>query len=262
MKKKHNPDSYHIAVYISSRSNKSYKEWKALLSGRGIKRHGKALVSGSKVVSELVNLYPERILGWITTPGGTSPPTEMTCNIPWYILNKDLFRELDIHGTGCPLLVVKVPEFVPFRGKDVPEKVILLIPFQDPSNIGAVIRSAAAFGVSTVVLLEEAAHPFHPKSVRAAGMPVFMVKCMKGPSISRIEKLGRPIVALSQDGSDISTFRFPERFALLPGLEGPGLPEGLKADYTVSIPVEPHVESLNAAVATSIVLYELGKKRC
>ena len=257
----HNPDSYHRTVDVSSSSNKSYKEWKALLTGRGIKRHGKALVSGPKVVSELFNLYPERIQGWITIPDGSPPPTEMSCNIPWYRLNKNLFRELDIHGTGHPLLVVKIPEPVPFREEDAAEKIILLIPFQDPSNIGAVIRSAAAFGVTTVVLLEEAAHPFHPKSIRAAGTSVFTVKCMKGPSIKRIEKIGRPVIALSTDGCDISTFGFPERFALLPGLEGPGLPEGLKADYTVSIPIEPPVESLNAAVATSIALYELGKKR-
>ncbi|MBT4485773.1 MAG: RNA methyltransferase [Candidatus Latescibacteria bacterium] len=257
----HNPDSFHRTVDVSSSSNKSYKEWKALLTGRGIKRHGKGLVSGAKVVSELINLYPERIKGWITAPDGSPPPTEMNWNIPWYRLNKNLFRELDIYGTGHSLLVVKIPEPVPFREEDTAEKIILLIPFQDPSNIGAVIRSAAAFGVTTVVLLEEAAHPFHPKSIRAAGTPLFTVKCIKGPSINKIDKIGRPVIALSRDGCDVSTFRFPERFAILPGLEGPGLPEGLNADYTVSIPIEPSVESLNAAVATSIVLYELGKKR-
>ena len=64
-----------------------------------------------------------------------------------------------------------------------PDGCTLFIPFQDPENVGAVIRSAAAFGVARVVLLKEAAHPFHPRSSRAAGSALFQVPLYQGPSI-------------------------------------------------------------------------------
>lgn len=243
-------------ISITSSSNKKFREFKALLTGSGVKRHGKTLVSGAKVISEVIRLKSEIVQGWLSPPKEKAPPPEMPCDIPQYRLSGLLFRELDVNGTGFPLLVVKVPGFLPFQENNVTDDVLLLVPFQDPSNVGAVIRSATAFGVTALVMLEEAANPFHPKSIRAAGTPLFTVRFMKGPSIREVGVLNRPVVALSAGGADIGSFRFPERFALLPGLEGTGLPAELKPDYTVSIPMEPDVESLNAAVAVSIVLYE------
>jgi len=254
-------DCSHARIDISSHSNRSLKEWKSLLTGRGIRRHQKALVSGSKIVSELLRLEPGIIQVWITPPDENPPPSEAPHDVQWCRLNWELFRELDVHGTGSPLIVVKIPEFIPFRESEISDNVILLIPFQDPLNVGSVIRSSAAFGVSAIVLLKEAAHPFHPKSIRAAGTPVFTMSFMTGPSIYKLRAMKRPLVALSPVGINISTFRFPERFALLPGLEGPGLSEEVKPDFTLSIPMKPHVESLNAAVATSIVLYEWKRSK-
>jgi tRNA G18 (ribose-2'-O)-methylase SpoU len=94
--------------------------------------------------------------------------------------------------------------------------------------VGAVIRSAAAFGVSRVVVLKEAAHPFHHKSVRAAGSAILRVSLWEGPSIKELEKTKAPLVSLSPGGKDIARYKFPSTFGLLPGLEGPGLPESLR----------------------------------
>ena len=206
-----------------------------------------------------MRLQPEIIQGWISIPDVNPLSFEMPYDIPWDRVNREIFRELDVHGTGYPLLVVKISEFMPFQKREITDNVILFIPFQDPVNVGAVVRSAAAFGVTSFVLLKEAANPFLPKSIRAAGTPVFTVSFMTGTSSNERGAIDRPVIALSTDGIDIGKFTFPERFALLPGLEGPGLPEGLRPDFTISIPIEPHVESLNAAVATSIVLYELRR---
>jgi tRNA G18 (ribose-2'-O)-methylase SpoU len=138
------------------------------------------------------------------------------------------------------------------------------VPFQDPMNVGAVIRSAAAFGISRVVMLEEAAHPFHPKSVRAAGTTLFRVPLLRGPSLYGLKITGVPVVTLSPEGKDVGEYVFPSSFCVVPGLEGPGLPEHLREGLSLSIPMRSGVESLNAATATGIVLYvwqhQLGRK--
>jgi tRNA G18 (ribose-2'-O)-methylase SpoU len=119
--------------------------------------------------------------------------------------------------------------------------------------VGAVIRTAVAFGAQTVVLLAEAAHPFHPRAIRASGGAVMHANLMQGPSIHELGD-DLPIVALSMKGTPVSEFAFPESFALLPGMEGPGLP-GKFDQRAVSIPMSGKVESLNAAAAAAVALY-------
>jgi 16S rRNA (guanine527-N7)-methyltransferase len=135
------------------------------------------------------------------------------------------------------------------------------VPFQDPENVGAVLRSAAAFGVARVVLLQEAAHPFHPRSARAAGSALLRVPMLQGPSITALVTQRAPLLALSANGCDVGGFTFPSRFGLLPGLEGPGLPESLRTPAALSIPMQPGTESLNAAAATAIALYVWSRGR-
>lgn len=248
-------------IDISSPDNARFKLWKSLLGSRGIKRHGKALVSGTKIVPELMRIRPEIVEGCLYCARAALPEPHFLTELPQFRLKNELFRELDVHGTGYPLLLVKIPDIPEFDPGSVHANLSLLIPFQDPVNVGAVIRSAAAFGIRSVVLLKEAAHPYHTKSIRAGGTAVFLVSYSSGPSIHDIHDLPFPVVALSSDGIPVGSFRFPGTCALLPGVEGPGMPDDIAPDYTVSVPIEPDIESLNAAVAVSIVLYEFRKKQ-
>jgi len=129
-----------------------------------------------------------------------------------------------------------------------------LVPFQDPENVGAVVRSAVAFDVDRIILLAESANPFHPKAVRASAGTVFSARLFQGPSLSELPH-DLPVIALSSSGQPLAQARFPESFCLLTGMEGPGLPPRWQAS-AVAIPMAPGVESLNAAVATAIALYE------
>jgi 16S rRNA (guanine(527)-N(7))-methyltransferase RsmG len=251
------PDSPHAdAIAITSQSNPAFREWKSLLGGRGIRKAGLALVSGRKIIEEVIQLRPEMIRAWIRSPRQEEPPASFPEGIPTHVLSAELFRELDVHGTGYPLLLVGIEDFTPLSEGAPEEDVVLLIPFQDPANVGAAIRSAAAFGIRSVVLLREAAHPFHPKSIRAGGTAVFLTRYFEGPSIESVGvEMSLPVVALSPDGADIRSFRFPRRFALLPGREGPGLPEGMTPYAAVRIPMEPDIESLNAAASVAVALF-------
>ena len=130
----------------------------------------------------------------------------------------------------------------------------LLIPFQDPETVGAVIRCAAAFNVARIVLLAESANPFHPKAIRASAGTVFSANIYEGPSLADLSD-DLPVVALATTGRPIAEFTFPESFCLLSGMEGPGLSTRWRKN-AVAIPMAAGVESLNAAVATGIALYE------
>ena len=240
---------------VASESNPSYKLALDLLTGKGIRKNNQALIAGPRVVAEVLERFPSRVEGWLTDSKG-SPPPESGGPITWFRLADPLFRNLDVSGTKSPLLLVRVPEMTPWSAEAPwPDGCTLFVPFQDPENVGAVIRSAAAFGVARVVLLREAAHPFHPKAARAAGTALFQVILEQGPSIRELQASQIPIIALSAEGPDIGAEPFPDRFGLVAGIEGPGLPDHLRHGPTRRIPMEPGVESLNAATATAVALY-------
>ncbi len=240
---------------LASESNPSYKMALDLLTGKGIRKHGRALIAGVRVVAEVLQRFPDRVEGWLTDSKG-APPPESADRPVWFRLADPLFRNLDVSGTRSPLLLVRVPEIPEWSPSAAwPEGCTLFVPFQDPENVGTVIRSAAAFGVPRVVLLKEAAHPFHPKAARAAGTALFQVALEQGPSIRDLLSPNVPLLALSAEGPDIDSEGFPDRFGLVAGLEGPGLPDHLRTGPIRRIPMEPGVESLNAATAAAVALY-------
>jgi tRNA G18 (ribose-2'-O)-methylase SpoU len=246
---------------INSRHNHDFQAFLRVLKGQGVKKQGLAFFSGHKQVREILAEFPEHCEGLILSTKQKMPESSLGRNIRAYCLSAELFREIDAFGTNHPLLIVRVPPFPDWNASAASKGCTLLIPFQDPSNVGAVIRSAAAFGVADVVVLKEAAHPFHYKSTRAAGSALFRVPMFEGPSILELGGTPSPVITLSPEGEDIRNYRFPESFCLLPGLEGPGLPLELRHLKSLSIPMERGVESLNAALATGIALYAWKRNR-
>jgi 16S rRNA (guanine527-N7)-methyltransferase len=244
-----------FARKIESESNPRFKHLMSLHKPRGIRKSGRALVGGMRPILEIVAAHPARCVTWITS-GPPAPPPEVPQTVEWYQLAARLFREVDVFGTGPPLLEVRVPDLEAWSDDDWPRGCTLFVPFQDPENVGALLRSAAAFDVARVVLLAEAANPFHPRSLRAAGgSPLLKLPMQRGPAIEALRVEGAPLVALSTSGDDVGGFDFPHTFGLLPGLEGPGLPDSLPRAATLGIPMAAGVESLNAASATAIALY-------
>jgi 16S rRNA (guanine527-N7)-methyltransferase len=245
---------------VSSESNPTFKLCRDVLTGRGIRKHSRAIIAGQRPVSEIVARFRDRVEAWLTAPDG--PPPAGATPPDWFRLAEPLFRELDLFGTHSPLALVKVPEFPVWSPADSwPEGCTLFVPFQDPENVGAVLRSAAAFGVAQAVLLREAAHPFHPKAARAAGTALFQVPLRQGPSIHDLDPELSPLIALSTDGDDIDSASFPARFGLIAGLEGPGLAARLREGPRRRIPITEGVDSLNAAAATAIALYAWSRGR-
>ncbi len=250
---------------VTSSENRSFRELKRLAAGDTMKKRSMVLVSGRKIIAEIAKARGTVAMQMIVRDGHEEEDAEMNALIGEFagrssllVLKKSLFNEVDPFNTAGPLMTVGMPEMKRWDLTSGPG-CTLLLPFQDPSNVGAAIRSAAGFGVETIVMLKEAAHPFHPKSIRASAGYVFNARIETGPSIHELGKImdegGAQIVTLDSGGTPLSTFAFPDRFLLIPGIEGPGLPGPLKA-RAVSIPLGSGVESLNAPVALSIALYE------
>ena len=259
-------ESQYILKKISSHSNPTFKLLRSLLESRGIRKHNRALLSGKRIIDEALAAYPERCLALVAKEGAEIldlSSTRLPDSFTRYQLDRQLFDEIDVWNATDYLLLVEVGEFPAWNSKKTSQGCTLFIPFQDPSNVGAVIRSAAAFSVSSIVLLEEAAHPFHPKSIRSASGNLFTVPIFTGPSISELDTGDLKLIVLDMDGENISSFKPPDKFGLLCGIEGPGIPEKIKSLKNVRrtrIPINESVESLNAAVATSIALYILQNK--
>jgi 16S rRNA (guanine(527)-N(7))-methyltransferase RsmG len=242
---------------ITSDQNPVFKDLKKMLTGRGIQKSGQALVSGEKLVEEILSAHPGSCQAWLSRQD--QPPPDAAARLPWYQLAPELLRELDIFGTRAPLLLIRLPDmpsWTPSEG--FPSGASVMIPFQDPENVGAAIRSAAAFGAAQVILLAESAHPFHPKALRASGGAVLSLPLRSGPALGAVPA-ELPIMALSADGTDVRQAEYPEAFGLLAGLEGPGLPEHWRR-RAVRIPIRPEVESLNAAAAMAVALYEWKRR--
>ena len=148
-----------------------------------------------------------------------------------------------------------------------PPLVVVLSGIQDPGNLGTILRSAEAFGASGVLLGEGTVGPFNAKAVRASAgsvfrVPVVVVKVEK--AIARLRGAGLRLVATSSHGgmpADQADLAGPLAFFI--GNEGSGLPRELMSqmDETVVVPHTGQVESLNAAVAASILLYEAARQR-
>ncbi|MCU0847899.1 MAG: 16S rRNA (guanine(527)-N(7))-methyltransferase RsmG [Spirochaetes bacterium] len=251
-----------IGVTVTSADNKRYKKIKGLLSPDGIRKQGMTTVHGKKMIQELIDEVIIDAVELIIYDGyGESDPgfdgriKKFAREGKLLLLKKALYSELDVFNTSGPLMVIKTPELHEWDGS-LGRGCSLMVPFQDPENVGSVIRSAVGFGIDRIILLREAANPFHPKSVRASSGAVFKADMVKGPSIMDLEKYSGAIniIPLDKNGTDISVVDFPESFALLPGIEGPGLPEKFRK-AAASIPVNEKIESLNTATAASIAMY-------
>jgi 16S rRNA (guanine(527)-N(7))-methyltransferase RsmG len=241
---------------ISSPANETFKTFLKILSAKGIKKHNMTLISGPKQIDDILKDYPGKCLGWLMPEKSKAPPKNLPEHVTIYRLHPEIFQELDMFGTKCPLLQVRIDPLQPWLNEEPwPKGCTLFLSCQDPDNIGAIIRSAAAFGVARVVILKEAANPFLPKSMRAAGSALFRIPILEGPSIHELSDTQAPLIGLSPEGQDVAGFQFPDTFGIIPGLEGQGLPEGLRKKTILSIPMSEKIESLNTAVATAIVLY-------
>lgn len=179
-------------------------------------------------------------------------------------------------STETPQGVAALVRLKEFAIQDVLERtqlgpIIVLVGLQDPGNVGTILRSAEAFGSAGIVLSEGTVSPFNSKVIRASAGSVFRLPIVVFKPAGRLDELFgklraqnvRLVATSSHKGTPVDQANLTGPAAIFVGGEGSGLPRALttKLDETVTIPHTPQVESLNAGVAGSIVLYEAARQR-
>jgi TrmH family RNA methyltransferase len=138
---------------------------------------------------------------------------------------------------------------------------------QDPGNLGTILRSAEAFGAAGVFLVEGTVSPYNPKVLRGSAGSIFRLPVVQITSAELVPLLRKRTVRLvatsSHKGTPLREANWTLPLAIFIGSEAAGLPRDLlnQMDETLVIPQSTQVESLNAGVAASIVLYEAARKR-
>jgi len=149
--------------------------------------------------------------------------------------------------------------------------VVVLAGVQDPGNVGTILRSAEALGATGAIALRGTAHPYSPKSLRSSAgsaLRLPIISELAAPvALAQLRVSGLKIVAASSaknpDARDPGTFDFRQPVALFIGNEGAGLAPEIErsADALIRIQLAEPVESLNAAIAASLILYEAARQR-
>jgi TrmH family RNA methyltransferase len=261
---------------VESKQNARLKELRKALSspGRGVgalvgiegpKLIEEALRAGLRVKTIFVAQSPDRALERILEKLSLPRETEIL-HLPKKLLDQAL-------ATETPQSIAALIEPPRWSWSHVlnqnQEKtlVIVLAGLQDPGNLGTILRSAEAFGATGVVSLPGTVSAWNTKAVRASTGSVFrvpLIAASEADCFARLHEAGVTISATTSRGAksaDCVDLTGP--VALVIGNEGNGVPGALAAhaDSTITIPFPGPVESLNAAVAASVLLYEASRQR-
>ena len=148
-------------------------------------------------------------------------------------------------------------------------RIVILDKVMNPTNVGAIIRSAAALGMDAVVLTPGCSDPLYRRAARVSMGTVFQIEWtfLNNDSLDEIKNLGFKTVAMALKDNSLSisdtALTNTEKLAVIMGTEGDGLSDQTIADcdFTVKIPMYHGVDSLNVAAASAVAFYQLGKKQ-
>ncbi len=202
--------------------------------------------------------------------GETLEVIEKCGDIPVYTAEFDLLTNLTgymlTRGMLCAMKRKPLP--APEELLEKYERVVVLEDVMNPTNLGAIFRSAAALGMEAVLLTKGCSNPLYRRSARVSMGTVFQVPWTHlGENwIEQLKNFGfkTAAMALTDNSISIDDERLSEekKLAIVLGTEGDGLKENTVADcdYTVKIPMSHGVDSLNVAAAGAVAFWQLGKR--
>lgn len=242
--------------HITSLKNPKVAAWKALKDRKGRRESGCFLVEGRKMVEEaLASAFDvETVLvqeGMELPDGLTMPVYELPAHVLAAVCNTKTPQGI--------AAVVRMKE-----QSALGKHIVVLDGVQDPGNVGTIIRTADAAGLDGVLLSTQCADVFSPKVLRATMGSIFRMNLRTTDDLpgelTKLREKGYSILSSQLDGTPFyEREKVAEQFALIIGNEGNGVSEQVQqtATHRVRLPMRGGAESLNAAIAAAIMMYEL-----
>lgn len=258
---------------VESPSNPLAKVFRRALA-EGTTREGWLAVEGPHLVEEALRAERAAVQSVVVAAGAYNEFRSLLARLPLRAevvqVPDRLFRQ--IAATESPQGIAALVELQPANLDDSIARpdalVIIACGLQDPGNLGTIVRSGQALGATALITLEATVSPFNPKAVRASAGAVFHLPVFTGekpqPLFGRLRQKGVRVAAADRH----SPSKLPEAdlrgpVAILIGREAAGIaPEiAAEADMRVSIPIRHGMDSVNAATAASVFLYEAARQR-
>ena len=262
-------------INITSSSNPTIKEIKSLYRKKERWEKHLFLVEGDKIVEECIDInYPITYIIYSDILFNINGGQNLLNKIKAYprLIHVPDKLYMEISDTENPQGILAVAKFNinPIEHIKIKDNIFLLLldEVQDPGNMGTIIRTADAFGIDGIITTIGCVDVYNPKVVRSTMGSIFRVPIFHGKDgIEIVEKLkdeNIKIYSTSLEGSQcIQDTDFNESCMLIIGNESNGVSESLcfKADKLIKIPMIGEAESLNAAVASSIIMYEAMRQK-
>src|SRR5271157_947151 len=258
---------------VAGRHNQRLKELRIAFRRAELTAQGECAIEGIKLLEEALRSGPhletvffseaarplfERLLPQITTRTGTLV-------LPNALFNSIVPSEAPQGVAALLKLPACSSAHLLDRSSDGP--LVVAAGLQDPGNLGTILRSAEAFGAAGIFLTEGTVSPYNSKVLRGSAGSIFRLPFLRIPSAELIPLLRargvRLLATSSHQGTPLPQISWTLPLAIFIGNEGAGLSRELtrEMDETLAIPQAAQVESLNAGVAASIVLYEAARNR-
>ncbi|MBZ5615829.1 MAG: RNA methyltransferase [Acidobacteriia bacterium] len=258
---------------LAGRHNPRLKELRLAFRRGELTTQGECAIEGVKLVEEA--LRSSRRLTSVFFSESARPLAEkllpqLNARTETHILPNALFNS--IVPSDAPQGVAALVKMLGFSAAQILERsqsgpVVVAAGLQDPGNLGTLFRSAEAFGAAGIFLTEGTVGPFNPKVLRGSAGSIFRLPFLQiacGELIALLRQHGvRLIATSSHKGTPLPQVSWTLPLAIFIGNEGAGLPRELmhQMEEAIVIPQAEQVESLNAGVAASIVLYEAARAR-
>ena len=270
---------------ITSRNNQFVKWAASLADKKNRKESGYFMAEGIKLTKEAFEaglpveycVVSETKKDAVIEALGDIVSTDKYQKCKFIVTSESVFEKISTEkGSQGVISIIKHLDF--FRDMDIiykeefflepEEKAIFLFSLRDPSNLGAVIRSSVAFGIGHIVLSDDCADIYNPKTIRSAMGSIFRVRVTTVKDVSSFIKAAqansRRVFAaeLTDNAISLSDAKLNSTDIVMIGNEGHGIDREISSlcDASVYIPISKKTESLNASVAAAIFMWEQSKK--